>query len=249
MRRRGIKAVRLAAAIGGCAALAPILVRAGPPYVTDDPEPTDPGYWENYIFLSGVRKPGDAEGQAGFDLNYGAFNDVQLTAVIPLDYDTQSTVGLSDVVLGVKYRFLHQGDGSPTPDVSFFPQLSTPVQNPRFGPDRAQLFLPIWAQKDWGKWSLFGGGGYQLNPGSGERNFWLSGVALSRTIGDQFSLGAEIYHQTANTPAARDFTGVNLGVTYKLTTHWALMGAGGPGVQNAQQSGLYDFYLALLATY
>jgi hypothetical protein len=23
---------------------------AGPPYVTDDPEPTDTGHWENYLF-------------------------------------------------------------------------------------------------------------------------------------------------------------------------------------------------------
>jgi len=222
---------------------------AGPPYVTDDPEPTDLGHWENYAFVSGVHTPGDTAGQAGFDLNYGAFKDVQLTAIIPLDYDTRSTAGQGDVVLGVKYRFVHQADGSWAPDVAFFPQLSVPVQNPRFGPDQPQLFLPVWAQKDWGKWSLFGGGGYQINPGSGMRNFWLSGVALSRTIGDRFSLGAEIYHQTANTIEARDYTGVNLGATYRLTDHWALLGAGGPGVQNARQSDLYDFYLALLATY
>ena len=42
-----------------CAALAPAMaatpVRAGPPFVTDDPVPTDPGHWEIYNFVSGVR--------------------------------------------------------------------------------------------------------------------------------------------------------------------------------------------------
>ena len=222
---------------------------AGPPYVTDDAEPTDLGHWENYTFVSAIHTPGDTAGQAGFDLNYGGFKDVQLTAVIPLDYDTPKTVGLGDVELAVKYKFLHQSDGTLAPDVAVFPRLFVPVQNSRFGPDRAQLFLPLWAEKDWGKWSLFGGGGYELNPGAGARNFWQSGVALSRQINDRFSLGGEIYHQTAETTDARDFTGVNLGATYKFSDHWTLMGAGGPGVQNAREGGQYDVYVALLATY
>ena len=221
---------------------------AGPPYVTDDPEPTDLGHWENYTFVSGVHTPGDTAGQAGFDLNYGAFKDVQLTAVIPLDYDSRAA-GTGNVELAIKYKVLHQSDGTLTPDVSVFPRLFAPLQNSRFGPDRAQVFLPVWAEKDWGKWSLFGGGGYQFNPGAGEKNYWQSGIALSRSIGERWSLGAEIYHDTPETPDGRDYTEINVGTTYKLSDHWTLMGAGGPGVQNARQNGLYDFYLALLATY
>jgi len=34
--------------------------------------------------------------------------------------------------------------------VAVFPRLFAPLQNTRFGPDRAQLFLPVWAEKDWG---------------------------------------------------------------------------------------------------
>ena len=221
---------------------------AGPPYVTDDPEPTDLGHWENYTFVSGVHTPGDTSGQTGFDLNYGGFKNVQLTAVIPLDYDSRE-VGAGNVELAIKYKVLHQSDGTLAPDVSVFPRLFVPLQNSRFGPDRAQLFLPVWAEKDWGKWSLFGGGGYRFNPGAGERNFWQSGIALTHDISERANLGVEIYHQTPATPDGRDYTGVNAGATYKLADHWTLMGAGGPGVQNARQGGLYDFYFALLATY
>ena len=247
MRRARFKAALLANLVGAAlAAASPAL--AGPPYVTDDPQPTDLGHWENYTFVSGIHTPGQTVGQAGFDLNYGGFKDTQLTMVIPLDY-AGDFAGTGNVELAIKYKLLHQSDGTLTPDVSVFPRLFVPLQNSRFGPDRAQLFLPVWAEKDWGKWSLFGGGGYRFNPGAGERNFWQSGIALTHDISERANLGVEIYHQTPATPDGRDYTGVNAGATYKLADHWTLMGAGGPGVQNARQGGLYDFYFALLATY
>lgn len=248
MRRLRSKWVLVAAVVGAVLALAPVFAAAGPPYVTDDPQPTDLGHWENYAFVSGVHTPGQTTGQAGLDLNYGGFKDTQLTAVIPMNY-AGGFVGTGDVELAVKYKVLHQSDGTLMPDVAVFPRLFVPLQNSRFGPDRAQLFLPVWMEKDWGKWSLFGGGGYDVNPGGEMRNFWQSGVVLTRDVGKQASLGVEVYHQTPATPDARDYTGVNLGAIYKLTSRWTLMGAGGPGVQNARQGGLYDFYLALVATY
>ena len=44
---------------------------AGPPYVTDDPVPTDRGRWEVYAFAAGAHGPDGTGGQAGLDLNYG----------------------------------------------------------------------------------------------------------------------------------------------------------------------------------
>jgi len=237
--------------LGGAAvalALAATDASAGPPYVTDDPEPTDTGHWEIYNFVAASQTLGDLAGEAGLDLNYGAAKDLQLTAVIPAALDSVSGVGAGVIELAVKYRFLHQAPGSWTPDVSFFPRVFVPT-GARFDPVRPGLFLPIWAEKDWGPWSLFGGGGLQLNPGAGQRNFWQDGLALSRALGDRVSLGAEVFHQTAQARNAKDFTGVNLGATYKLSQHWTLMAAGGPGVENARQEGQYTFYAALEATY
>jgi hypothetical protein len=53
--------------------------------------------------------------------------------------------------------------------------MIVPVANRHFGSGRLGLFLPLWAEKDFGAWSLFGGGGYNINPGPDQRNFWLSG--------------------------------------------------------------------------
>jgi hypothetical protein len=57
---------------------------AGPPYLTDDPEPTDYGHFEIYTFNSGMVSRGDTSGETGIDFNYGGAPNLQLTATIPL---------------------------------------------------------------------------------------------------------------------------------------------------------------------
>ncbi len=222
---------------------------AGPPYVSDDPEPTDLGHWEIYNFVEGVGTPGDVAGDAGFDLNYGAAKDVQVTLTLPALFDSHTETGPGAIELAVKYKFLHQSPGSLTPDVAVFPRLFFPTVASQFGPSHLKLFLPVWAEKDWGKWSLFGGGGYDINPGPGNRNFWLSGVALTREVSSRLQLGAEVYHQGPQSRDAVAFTGVNAGAIYKLSNHWSLLASGGPGVQNPRREGEYDFYFALEANY
>src|SRR5947207_15313672 len=60
------------------------LVQAGPPFVTDDPEPPPPGGWEiNAPFIL-ERTPGKTEMDALlFDFNYG-LPDVQLKLEFPI---------------------------------------------------------------------------------------------------------------------------------------------------------------------
>jgi hypothetical protein len=96
---------------------------------------------------------------------------------------------------------------------------------------------------------VFGGGGYQLNPGAGQRDFWTGGIAVNRAVTDRLSLGGEVYHHSADAIGARDFTGLNIGVSYKLAPHWSLLASGGPGIQNAAEEGRYAYYVALKADY
>jgi hypothetical protein len=236
-----------AALAAGLLAAAPAF--AGPPYVTDDPEPTERGHWEIYNFANGVHTPGLTSGEAGVDLNYGAARDLQLTAVLPVGYGISDSTrtGLGVVELAAKLKILRQDESGL--DVAVFPRLFLPTPEPRFGPRHANLLLPVWAGKDFGAWSVFGGGGYTINPGVGERSFWTSGLAVTRKLSERLSLGGEIYHQGPDAEDARAFTGVNLGATYSLTPHWSLLASAGPGVQNARTQGRYAFYLALEATY
>jgi len=231
-------------------ALAPANALAGPPYVTDDPQPTDTGHWEIYAFADGLNAAGATTGESGLDLNYGAAKDLQLTMVLPAAYASNpSQVGFGQVEMAVKYKFLHQSDGSTMPDVAFFPRAFLPTTSRGLGADRINVLLPVWAEKDWGGWSLFGGGGWQYNPGPGNHNFWTGGLALTRQVTKPLSLGAEIWAHTRDSADGKDFAGINLGADWRLTPHWSLLASGGPGIWNARDEGRWDFYLALKADY
>lgn len=223
---------------------------AGPPFITDDPEPTDLGRWEVYAYASGVRSADATEGAAGLDLNFGAAKDLQLTLDVPMAFQRQggTRTGLGDVEAAAKYRFVHQREGTMTPDVAFFPRLVLPTASRRFGSGHVDLFLPIWAQKDFGHWSVFGGGGYQIRGGPEGRNNWLAAMAATRQVTERWLLGAEVYHQTADEAGAHPFTGLSVGTTYRLNDRWSLLASGGPGVQNSRQ-GRFAFYASLRADF
>ena len=56
---------------------------AGPPYLIDDPEPTDTGHWEIYGVTAGEGHNSDLDEDLGFHLNYGPVKGVKLTAALP----------------------------------------------------------------------------------------------------------------------------------------------------------------------
>src|SRR5207237_6888454 len=98
--------------IFGVASLLAIgLLQAGPPFVTDDPEPPPPGGWEINLPFILERTPGRTEMDSPlFDLNYGLPN-VQLKLEIPIAIvhnDGDGTrAGADDLLIGVKWRFLN----------------------------------------------------------------------------------------------------------------------------------------------
>jgi hypothetical protein len=228
----------LAATLGAGAAW------AGPPYVTDDPEPTDLGKWEIYAYGDGTRFAHATEGATGFDINYGAAKDVQASAVVEVDH-AGGRSGFGDLELGLKYRFVHQRAGSWVPDIALFPKIDLPTARHGFGSGHVDVVLPVWMQKDVGGWSLFGGGQYVINPGAGNRDYGLVGFAASRDISKHWNLGAEIYHQTADADDSRSTTGVRLGAEYALSEKWSLIGSAGPLIQHRSSAGQFAGYFAL----
>jgi hypothetical protein len=66
--------------------------RAGPPFLTDDTEPTEKGHWEIYAPLIEAEGKGtDFEGAAGVEINYGPTTDLQITLGLPVDYTHDTT--------------------------------------------------------------------------------------------------------------------------------------------------------------
>ncbi|HEY1707042.1 MAG TPA: transporter [Rhizomicrobium sp.] len=238
------------ACVGFCAAL-PGFAWAGPPYVSDDAEPTDDGHYEIYLFNSGTNVRGDTGGQSGIDFNYGAAQDLQLTAVVPLDFDSAAghatVAGLGNVELAAKYRFLHQADDGW--DVAVFPRLFLPTMSSEVGDKRFSLLLPVWLEKDWDKWSTFGGGGCVLDNGRDTQNFCLMGWALARQVLPDLQIGAELVHQTAEMRGGRDSTSIGGGVKYDIDDHYHLLAYAGPGLQNAATTDRYSWYASVLFTF
>jgi len=229
----------------------PALALAGPPYVTDDAEPTDYGHFEVYAFTSGTDTRDGLGASGGIDFNYGGAPDLQLTMVLPLEYDSpvagSSVAGLGNVELAAKYRFLHQDDFGW--DVAVFPRIFLPSGSPLVGDKHASLLLPIWAEKDFAGWSTFGGGGCALNNGGGSQDYCLMGWVLTRALTPALHVGAEIYHQTADTRGGRATTGIGVGATYDLSENYHLMGSFGPGIQSAAETNRYSWYTAMLFTF
>ena len=67
------------------------------------------------------------------------------------------------------------------------------------GNGKTQVFVPVWIQKEFGKWTTYGGGGYWFNPGEGNRDYWFAGWEVQRKLTEKFTAGLEIQFRTADT--------------------------------------------------
>ena len=162
---------------------------AGPPFCTDDPEPVAYQHWEMLLFSQGAHIPGSTTAVLpGYEVNYGALPNLQLHAILPLSYSMTGNgrpgFGGGDLELGAKYQFLTPGDGDWFPEAGIFPTIEVPSGNRAFSSSTGhlQVYLPLWLQKDLGPWSVYGGGGYWINPGLGHKNYWFVGAALWRKM-------------------------------------------------------------------
>lgn len=96
---------------------------------------------------------------------------------IVLQADDQGTgrYGFGDTEVGVKVRFLQERDWVPM--VGVFPIAKLPSGDSQKGlrSGNVQVFLPVWLQKSLGAWTTYEGGGYWINPGTGNKDYWFIG--------------------------------------------------------------------------
>ena len=224
---------------------------AGPPYYTDDPVPTDERHYEIYGFAHSVRNSSGTSSDAGIDFNYGGARDLQLTAVLPVSRDqprgAPSSSGVGNIELAAKYRFLHQRDDGW--DVAVFPRVFLASGSAAVGEQHASYQLPLWVGRDSGPWSTFGGGGCVINHGGTARNYCFAGWVLTKQLNARTQLGAELYHQGADSSETQANTLAGVGLRYDANEHLHLLAYGSGGLQNAAAEHQYSWYAALLFTY
>jgi hypothetical protein len=203
---------------------------AGPPFVTDDPEPVDLHHWEVYVSSIYLH---DASGTAGtlphIEVNNGAAPNLQLHIIVPYAFAQGGCVGplfgVGDMELGFKYRFLQEAKNRPMAGI--FPLLEVPTGNAERGLGSGHLlaFLPVWLQKSWGPWTSYGGGGYWINPGG--ENYWLTGWLLQKDLSRALTLGGELFYTTPSDVGASSQFNFNLGGQYNFDEgHHLLFSAG-----------------------
>lgn len=228
---------------------------AGPPFRTDDPEPPEPGHLEVILFSQGALADGGWSGVLpASEVNYGAAPGLQLHALVQQGFTAPANgsagFAVGDLELGAKYRFINPGLDDWYPQVAIYPAIEIPIGNQKLGfsTGHARIFLPVWLQKDWGPWTVYGGGGYWFNPGSGNRDYVFLGVALWRKITDRLNLGFEVFNQTSPSRGIPGGAGFDAGLTYDLSDAWHVLTSAGRGFDNTFVTNQFSFYLGLQLT-
>jgi len=223
-------------------------LQAGPPFLSDDPEPVDLHHWELYVFGEGDRTM-DANSISGpaVELNYGIAPNTQLHLVAPIANSSSAgsgwTSGYGDTEVGVKYRLLDETDSRP--QVGIFPmaEMATGSSTRGLGNGLAWYRLPVWVQKSRGAWTTYGGGGVALNSARGQRDHGFAGWLVQRDIGRHLTLGMELFRQGAGTTGGRSSTVANAGGYLKFTDNFNLLFSAGRSVSGERHTlwylGLY----------
>src|SRR5438094_658423 len=177
---------------------------AGPPFVTDDPEPPPPGGWEINVPFILERTPGKTEMDAPlFDLNYG-LPDIQFKLEVPVSIvnrDNNGTLaGAGDLLIGVKWRFFYSEKSQL--QLGIYPQLLVPSGDHArgLGERRTAFVLPLVAQKNWENWTLYDNVGYWWRTAAETRNYFYAGAVRVRAINQRLKLGSELF---GNSPKER----------------------------------------------
>ncbi len=226
---------------------------AGPPFRTDDPIPVPYMHGELYLFSTGIA---DGTGTSGVgpavEFNYGVFHNTQFHVVFPLAFDIPrggvSYAGYGDTEVGVKYRLVEQ-TGS-VPDIGVFPLVEIPTGNAArgLGNGKAQVYLPVWLQKDFGNWTVYGGDGYWVNPGPDNKNWNFTGLLVQYDFSDALYLGAEVFHQTPSTVDASGYTGIHVGGSVPVAKDYEVLFSGdaGNGITSYKH---FAYYIGLYHTF
>lgn len=227
--------------------LIPSHVSAGPPYDTDDPEPVELHHWE---FYAASHSTHDDNGWNStlphFEVNYGAAPNLQVHAIVPMGYNElpggESSNGLSDIELGAKYRFVKESKSIPM--IGIFPLVELPTGNSStgLGNGKTQFYIPLWLQKDMGKWTTYGGAGYWINTSESSKNWVFIGWQVQNQVTKNLSVGGELYHTSPEAIGSSSETRFNLGFVYDIDENNHLMFSAGKGIQGPVKAQLYGAY-------
>jgi hypothetical protein len=211
--------------------------------LTDDPQPVELGHWEFYAASQWSAARHAADGTSPHvEVNYGALPELQLHAIVPAALALTSgepvRYGLGDIELGAKFRFIDEGERRP--QVGTFPLVLLPTGSAThgLGSGKTQVFLPIWVQKSFGRWTTYGGGGLRLV--SGERD-GVAGWLVQRELAKGLTLGTEAFLTVPLSSGARELQ-INIGLVVDFSEMHHLLLSAGPAFGGDDRAQAYLAY-------
>ena len=226
-------------------------VWASPPFDANDAMITETGHTEVFVFneFEGLGK--DFAGASGLDMTHGVNEWMQIGLVLPLQYEHAGgegwQSGFGDIEVNTKIKLLQQEKAGLT--LAIEPTMTLPTAKHGFGAGKVSAFFPIWLQRDIGKWSVYGGGGYHVNPGVDARNNWTGSVVATHEVSDKLMLGLEVSREGPDAADAVASSALRLGAGYSFSEHAALLLSGGPRFEAGGGQALYHGYLAILLNF
>jgi hypothetical protein len=202
--------------------IVPTFLKAGPPFLTDDPQPVDFMHWEFYISSQSQFSDNNVDATLPhFEINYGLVPEVQVHLIVPMQYskrETSSEYSYVSTEVGVKYRFIDLDNGI---QAGVFPIAEVPTgKNGTLGSENnLKVFLPLWIQISSGKFTSYGGAGYWINPGTGNKNWVYAGWQGQCDFSETITLGGELYYHTADSNDSEGGVGFNLGGYININEH------------------------------
>lgn len=208
------------------------LAWAGPPFLSNDPDPPERGQWEMILPSTFSRaSDGNASGEwTTLDFNYGYDDRTQLSAGLPVpfvrDAGQPRRSGLGDAFVEYKRRF------GVEPHRGYFgidPELAFPTGDPDrgLGAGKVTADLPLLYQRRWGAWTAYADTRYKWRRGEDGRSYWFYGAVLERRIQDRAEIGVELYGNSSRREGEGPTAGFDLGFRYSLSRNVRLIGAVG----------------------
>jgi hypothetical protein len=205
----------------------------GPPFQVDDPVPVDFKHYEFYIFGSTDGTPAETDYSApSFEFNWGAVPRVQIHTILPFggirpannptylpSGAGSSASGLLDMEFGVKLAIIKET--KTIPQIGTFTMIEIPTgdSDKGLGVGKAWYRLPLWLQKNEGKWLFDGGVGETVVPQEHFHNFPYGGFLLKREVSKKLQLAGEIFAHGGEgpvTPQAKGSTMIDAGGYWHL---------------------------------
>ena len=211
---------------------------AGPPFLTDDPDPVDLGHAEINVIGQQTRAAGGRGGSVSGEANLGCAAETLCHVAMPFAFDHPaggpSQAGPGDIEFGVKVRFLDRPDDGWSAAV--YPTLDLPTGDAGrgLGNGRAQLLLPLWVQRSSGAWRWDAGIARLVNRAPDARDSWFAGLLAQRSFGDALSLGAELYRRTSTAIGEPSAAGFNVGAIVGLAPNQNLLVSAGRGLTHVE---------------